>query len=255
MKYRIADMTSPEVGRALEARPTVLIPVGSTEVLGNHGPTGADHFVASEIADRIGETLGVLVTPAIPFGDAQELASWPGTITIRHDVLKELYLDICTSLVRHGATRLIFLNTHMINLRAIDYCGRALRRQDIAVAQVDWWRAAFRASADLIEGEHYPYAHGGEVITSVVMAVRPDLVDLAKAVAEEPKSALAFHAQHLPTSGGPFYTYPDFRDYCESGAWGDPSHATAEKGIAIVGRAVSQISAFIASFEQQVLSK
>lgn len=246
-------MTSQEVGEALKSVDTVIIPVGSNEVLGLHGPTGADHIVATEVGVRIAARANCLVAPTVPYGDAQELASWPGTVTIRSDVLQEFYLDICNSLCRHGAKRLVFFNTHMMNLRSVDYCGRCLRPQGIAVAQVAWWPAAFRVSGDVAEGRMHAFAHGGHVITSVVMALRPDLVDPSRAVPETPKSPLEFHSNYLPTTGGPFYTYPDFRDYCDTGSWGDATGATVEHGETVIDRAVSDIVDFLSAFRRQPL--
>jgi creatinine amidohydrolase len=249
----MAEMTSPEFKERLGEIDTVVVPIGSTEVLGAHGPLGTDAFIAAEAGRRIGERAGCLVAPTIPVGDALELAPWPGTLSIRFDVLKEVYLDLCRSLVRHGARRLFFLNVHMMNMRSVDYCGRTLRKEGILVGQADWWRTAFAAAADVVGSAENACGHGGEVITSVILAVRPDLVDLSRSVNERPKPGLAFHLKGIPTGGGPFYTYPDFTDYCESGGWGDARFATAEKGRIILDRAVERIAAFLTEFMGQPL--
>lgn len=252
-KVLLAEMTSPEFQAVLRETDTVIVPVGSTEVLGRHGPLGADHLIAAELARRLGEQTGCPAAPVVPYGDALELRRWPGTISVRFDVLKMLYLDICESLLRHGVRRLFFLNTHLMNLRAVDWCGRTLRARGVPVAQADWWRVAFAAAEDLIESANSPKGHGGELITSVVLAVCPELVDRAAAVEEQPAEALAWHLPHGATSGGPFYTYPDFTDFCVSGAWGDPGAATAEKGRLILERGVRRMAQFLREFREQPL--
>lgn len=70
----------------------------------------------------------------------------------------------------------------------------------------------------------------------------------AQAANEKPKPGLAFHGPYTATSGGPFYTYGNFQDYCETGAWGDVSLAGAEKGKLVFLRAVEKIAVFLAEF-------
>jgi creatinine amidohydrolase len=247
------EMTSVEFQDALKETDTAIVPAGSTEVLGNHGPLGADSFVAAAVSKKIGERARCLVAPLIPVGDAMEIRSFPGTLTIRFDILKEFYLDICRSLVRHGIRRIFFFNAHMMNMRAVDHCGRTLRKDGVLVAQLDWWRVAFSVAADLVESTESPYGHGGEVITSVIKALRPDLVDVSLSAKERPKPGLDFHGKCTPVGGGPFYTYPDFTDFCDTGAWGDPSFATAEKGAIIMERAIEKIVGFLHELKRQPL--
>jgi creatinine amidohydrolase len=252
-KVLMAEMTSREYSLALKETDTVIIPAGSTEVLGSHGPLGADHLVALTLGRKLGERTQCIVAPTVPFGDAQELQYWPGTISIHFDVLKQFYLEICKALIAHGLKRVFFLNTHFMNMRAVDFCGRALREKGILVAQGDWWRAAFSVSDDLIESDDYPKGHGGEVITSVVMALHPDLVDLSQATPEPTKPGLQFHGKFAATAGGPFYTYPDFTDLCHSGGWGNPSRASKAKGELIISRALENMVTFIQQFKAQPL--
>ncbi len=253
-KVLISEMTSPEFSAAVREEDTVIIPVGSTEVLGTHGPLGADYFVASEVGVRIGEQAQCLVAPAIPVGDTLELYSWPGTIHIGMDTLKQLYLDMCCSLIHHGLKRIFFLTTHGMNTGAVDHCGRVLRQKGVPVARVEWWKIAFSVADDLIESSLSPTGHGGEVITSVTMALKPELVDLSRATAEKPREGADFFLE-TAAAGSPFRTYPNFADLCESGGWGDPSFASREKGAEIIDRAVAQIVAFLKDFKTHPYSR
>jgi creatinine amidohydrolase/Fe(II)-dependent formamide hydrolase-like protein len=130
--------------------------------------------------------------------------------------------------------------------------GRSMRRKGIMLAQVDWWRVAFLVSDDTIESKIHPKGHGGEVTTDVIMAVRPDLVDLSKATPESCKPAFDFHTKYAKYS---IATYPDFTEFCESGGWGDPAHATKEKGEKIIERGLKIIADFIQDFKSQPLPK
>ena len=252
-KFLLAEMSSRELREILRETDTALLPVASTEVLGEHGPLGADTFVADAVARAVAERAGCVAAPTIPVGDAAELRFWPGTIWLDGELLARVYLQICESLRRHGVRRILFLNTHLGNLRAVDRCGRELRRQGVLAAQVDWWRVAFACAGDLVESTQSPTGHGGEILASVVLAVSPVPVDFGKASPEAPRPAAGFHAQGSAVGGGPFYTYPDFRDFTASGGWGDPSKATAEKGRVILERAVDRIVAFVGQLKNQAL--
>jgi len=252
-KFVMAEMSSREFREALRETDTALLPVASTEVLGDQGPLGADTFVADAVARKIAERTACLVAPTIPVGDASEMRFWPGTLWIDGEVLGRLYLEICNSLVCHGIRRILFLNTHLGNLRSVDYCGRALRRRGVLAAQVDRWRVAWPCGEDLVESTESPKGHGGEILASVVLAASPVPVDFGTVPTEAPKKAARFHAKGSSVGGGPFYTYPDFRDFTTSGGWGDPGKGTAEKGRTIIDRAVKRITAFVVELKSQPL--
>ncbi len=252
-KTQLLEMTSAELHAAAVAGKTVIVPVASTEILGHHGPLGGDVFVADEVSRRLAVQVGGVAAPTIPVGDASDMMSWPGTLTIRPDVLAAFYEDVCRSLAHHGFRRIVFLTAHLGNLTAVAACAKALRREGVLVAQIDWWRAAAGAAPDLLTTKKDPTGHGGEVITSVLMALRPDLVDVSLARDSEPEPALRRHLPHTVISGGPFYTYPGFQDFTASGAWGDLTHASAEKGAAILDRAIPFIAEFIVSMQQEPL--
>ena len=252
-KALLLEMTSAELRDAVSKGAVAIVPVASTEVLGHHGPLGGDVFVADEVARRLAEQIGGVAAPTIPVGEASDMMPWPGTLTIRPDVLADYYLDVCRSLAHHGFRRIFFVTAHLGNLAPVATCAKAMTREGVLVAQVDWWRAAARVAADLLTTDKQPTGHGGELISSVLLALRPDLVDLNAARETEPKAGLARHLPHTSISGGPFYTYPGFTDFTNSGAWGDVTHASAAKGQAILKRAVDYIAEFVTSLKQDPL--
>lgn len=252
-KTLLLEMTSPELRDAVGRGAVAIVPVASTEVLGQHGPLGGDVFVADEVARRLAEQVGGVAAPTIPVGEASDMMPWPGTLTVRPDVLADFYLDVCRSLARHGFKRIFFVTAHLGNLAPVATCAKAMRLEGVLVAQVDWWRAAARVGGDLLTTDKQPTGHGGELISSVLLALRPDLMQLSAARDTEPEAGLARHLPHTSISGGPFYTYPGFLDFTKSGGWGDVTHATAEKGEAILERAIGYIAEFVTSLDNDPL--
>lgn len=245
-KFLIEEMTFPDYQERIAEAPGVLLPLGSMEVLGTHGPLGADYLVSRSITQQVAVKTGYLVAPSIAYGDTMELSDWPGTICIPPDILEGYYYAVAKSYLTIGlAKRFVFLNFHSLNANAANAACRKLKHEGHRVFLIDWWKTVGQNCGDLIVDQQTGRGHGGEMITSVVMAACPDLVKTEKAVNETPHKALEYYGKYLPNSGSPFVAYGDFHDYCSSGAWGDISHATPEKGREMIRRAVEAIAEFL----------
>lgn len=244
--FLIEEMTSGEYQVRIAGAPGVLMPLGSVEVLGGHGPLGADYLISRSLPLQVARQTGYLVAPPIPYGDTLELSDWPGTVYVPADVLKAYYYAVAKSFLTKGAARqLVFFNFHSLNNHAVNAACRKLQHEGHRVLLVDWWKTVGKNSADLLEDHQTGSGHGGEMITSVVMAVRADLVKTQQALNEKPREALAYYGKYLMNSGSAFIAYGDFHDYCDGGAWGDISHATPDKGTELIRRAVIAISEFL----------
>lgn len=215
--------------------PLVVVPSGAIEVYGPHLPLGSDSIVAAAIARRVARELGAVCAPVIPVGYSRDLMSHPGTLTVDPDAFRAYFAGICRSLVHWGFRRLLFLNTHAGNVALIDQVALDLvERDDVRCLQIDWWRYSNRVAADLMSGGPWVVGHAGELGTSVLLEVAPELVDIAAAVDEEPEGD--------PWPSG-FERYSSYGDHSESGVMGRPSLASPDKGRAIVERCVAQICA------------
>jgi len=136
-KYRLQDMSWMEAREAFERSDTVIVPVGTLHA---HGPIpiGIDFRSVEKLADEVGRRTGLTVLPALAYGENDKMDQYPGTITIRHDVIEAVYTDICRSLRRNGVRKVIFLNGHGGNHDPLLRAGRAARTLGMLVAIVDW---------------------------------------------------------------------------------------------------------------------
>jgi len=107
-------LTWEEFREALERVKVVVIPIGSVEQHGTHLPLGTDTFVASALAEDAAEKAGAIVIPPIWYGWSPHHMAFPGTITLRAEILIEVLYDILSSLARHGTRRFVILNGHRI---------------------------------------------------------------------------------------------------------------------------------------------
>lgn len=248
-KVFFGEMTSRELKERLRHDTTVILPIGATEVCGQHCPVGTDHLTAKEISYRLGKETETIVSPVIPIGDSSTLMGFPGTLTVGAETLFLYLKDVCFSLVANGFERIFFLNTHAKNVYPIDRVARELKSNGILPAQVDFWRFifTFAKESNIVESSDFPFGHGGEVNTSVAVALFPALVDMTSASKEIPKPSLSDKYE------GKIITYRDFVDYSTTGAIGDPTLGSEKKGTAFIERALTFLVQFVKEFKSEPL--
>jgi creatinine amidohydrolase len=243
----LAQLTSPEFEKALADYKMIILPVASIEQTGSHCPLGTDLFVAGKVAAELAAKAGGLAAPAIPYGDTLELDFWPGTVNVPPGVLGPYLEAVARSFIRRGEVSIVFLCTHSLNLKSVDLLCRRLHAEGYRVCAIDWWKAVGMAAKGQTTSRE-PQGHGGEIISSVMLAIAPQLVHLEAAEDEDSLPGLSYAGSHMP--GSPFIAYGDFREYCRSGAWGEVSQISdAEKGRLWMDKAIEACSAFLKEWQ------
>jgi mycofactocin system creatininase family protein len=190
VKGRLEDMTWPDVAAAVAGGvTTVVLPLGATEQHGHHLPIGTDSFRAAALAERLaGASLEILVAPVLPFGCSDEHSGFAGLLSLDHQTLASVIVDCARRMAGWGACRLILLSAHGGNARALGLAATRLRDelpglQVVALGASDTLSDAILAlaAADGIAPEAVGL-HAGEGETSEMLAIRPDLVRLDRAV-------------------------------------------------------------------------
>jgi mycofactocin precursor peptide peptidase len=210
---RLSDMTWPDV-----ARPVLCIPVGSCEQHGPHLPLATDTIVAEALAATLAERRAdVLVGPTITVSASGEHAGFPGTLSIGTDVTARAIVELVRS--AGWASGVVLVNGHGGNRDAIDRAVATLTADRRRV--LPWW-------PDIPEGD----AHAGRTETSLLLALRPDLVraDRAEVGATAPLAALA---PRLRAEG--------VRAVSPNGVLGDPTDASDGEGRELLARLTEQL--------------
>src|SRR6266542_3361257 len=179
----LGEMTNPEVEEALKTRRTVIVPVGSTEQHGPHGPLLTDALIPTEVARRIADEVGALVAPTINYSLSYPHTGFTALVQIRISTFMALIEDLCASLAAIGFRRIVFLNGHYDNTYAIAYaCASAAVRMPAGTRAfpVNYWDGMTPdEAAEFFDPANGLHANKGE--TSAVIAINPDLVDLDSA--------------------------------------------------------------------------
>ena len=233
------DISWPEAREHLAAGKPIILPWGAYEQHGPHLPLSTDTVMAAELARRLAAHFGAWLLPAVGYGDTANNAGFPGTLSLSFDTVRAILLDLCAALSRHGARRLILVNGDFGNQAPLKLAARQARQHhDISVLIVDY-PGLEQAAAELLETRPAApgFYHADEFETSVMLATAPDSVRMDRAEPEYPT---------LPP------TYPalfaELDTISDSGVFGDPRPASAEKGRALVDFLTQRAAALIAEF-------
>jgi creatinine amidohydrolase len=212
-------LRADELRARAAANAIVIVPIGSLEQHGPHLPVEVDSMlgetVALETARRMIATIPTLVLPCVWTGISEHHMSFGGTVTLPFATFSALISDICRSLVRHGFRRIVLLNGHGGNEYGLKVvCDELAPELDAA-----------EPIAALLERQKM-LMHACEAETSMMMAVRGDLIDSGRfAMAESERTP------ELSEIVGPgLYRWRSLAARAATGVVGFPTAASAEKG-------------------------
>lgn len=217
-----------------------VLPWGATEAHNYHLPYGTDVIEAGAVAAeaaRLAWVQGarVVVLPTVPFGVQTGQLDIPFCLNLNPSTQAAILADLVASLEPHGVRKLVLLNGHGGNdFRAM---VRELQpRTRLLLCTVDWWKVA-DARAHFDE----PGDHAGELETSVMLHLTPDLV----LPLEQAGAGRERRARVTALRDGWAWTPRPWTAISEDTGVGDPSRATAAKGAAFVAAATARIASFL----------
>ena len=238
----IRKMTASEA--IPQPRPAIaVLPLGATEQHGPHLPLETDAIIAEGVAARakasIGDSLGVEFLPAEPVGYSVEHLDFAGTRSLAFDEAVNRWISIGEDCHRRGLRKFVMLNAHGGNAPLMTIVATELRaRLGMLAVATSWTR--FGYPAHLVSPQERALGiHGGFIETSVMLALRPDLVDMARA-RDFPSRQADFEAEfvHLRAYGPHAFGWKA-GDLSPEGVVGDAAAATAEAGEEILAHAAT----------------
>lgn len=244
-----SELTTEEFKGLDPERVIAIMPIAAIEQHGPHLPVVTDTAIAEGMIrltlERLPDDLAVLVLPTQIVGKSNEHLRSPGTLTYTAETLLSMWTAIGECVHRAGLRKLVIVNSHGGNSDLMGIVARELRvRLGMLVATTAWIRFGLPdgcfSATEAVHG-----IHAGDVETSLMLHFRPDLVkpDLAENFAPHSLAMERDFALLRPT--GPHAFAWIAQDVHPSGAMGDASLATAEKGRRTAEHQVADFIAFL----------
>ncbi|HMJ03639.1 MAG TPA: creatininase family protein [Conexibacter sp.] len=249
-----ADMTAPAIGEAAARGDVVLLPVGAVEQHGPHLPVDTDIRLAVAVAEEVAKRQPrTLVAPPVWWGLSGYHRGFPGFLTLRPATFMALLEDLCNSILDQGFGKLVLVVGHASNKPIAQLVvSELMQTRGVPVMQVNYLNlgapAFARARRSALGGDF----HAGELETALMLHVRPDLVQMERAVSRplDPREHLGHSAATRDIfSAGDVGVGFDLRAGFPEGVAGDATLATAVLGAdvfeAIAARACEVVDEYL----------
>lgn len=247
LPVKLEELTAADFVRAVEKSGGVcVIPLGVFEKHGQHLPLGTDLIVVRELVLRAAKKEYALVFPEYYFGQINEARHQPGTIAYSPELLWLMLQETLSELSRNGFKKIILVNGHGGNSGFLNY---------FLISQLnspkDYTLVLFSPNADpefrqkqsTFFRSFAPTGHAGELETSLVLAIRPDLVHLERARLESGEDLDRLSDLKNQTSG--FWWYASFPNHYH----GDGSYGKTELGELTLEYQSDQLARLIRDFK------
>ncbi len=253
--FRYDELTWPEMRAAIARQPVVLLPFGTVEDHGPHLPISTDNVILEAICVETARRAdgAALLMPLVSYGLDEHHMDFPGTISVDMHTLLDYVASVAISVARHGFTHVLIVNGHGSNAPIADL---AARRTVLATGIVCGAMSPNAAIDPTLAEPTFSQmrrsgpggvAHACEYETALMLHLRPDLVQMDKAVREIGQLQIEYFNWDHPAPS--ILSWQDWWSrMSESGVCGDPTVATAEFGRALFETTVANFVRFVHAF-------
>ena len=232
---RFHDMTFPELRQVLRDTTLVAAPIAACEQHSRHLPTYTDTILVTAVAEGVEQRLPlqVLLLPTLWLGASHHHLRFGATLSADVDLHMRMIEALLLPLLEDGHRRLMVLNGHGGNIDTMQMALRLLqpRFRDRQLTAASYWDIAAKELAALGEGPRKNMGHACEFETSMILALRPELVKREQIKNDPPKEE--------PILRG-LYVAEDMHQRTDHGAVGYPELASAEKGRKLLNAAIDR---------------
>ncbi len=246
MKFH--EMTWPLLRQVNRDTTVVVAPIAACEQHSRHLPTITDTVLVGAVAEGVEQRLPreVLLLPTLWFGASGHHLRFGATLSAEVDLHVNLLCELINPLLEDGYRRVLVLNGHGGNIDTMHVALRRLqpRYRDRLLTAASYWELAEKELASLAEGPRKSMGHACEFETSMMLALRPELVRRDEIKDDPPNDDPALRG---------LYVAEDMRQRTDHGCVGYPERASAEKGRAFLDAAVARTAEVVTALLRRPL--
>ena len=212
------------------------MPIGHTEQHGFHLPLSVDTIIIEAIAEGTAAAVPqkAFTLPVMPYGVSTHRPSFAGTLNASGRAFEDFWLGVVDALTTRGFDRFYLMSGHGGNtsflVNIVKYAGERHRRIFCATAFLHTSGPIGAAALEKYRTSRIGgMGHAGELETSFMLHLRPDLCHMERVVDEIDFVATPSYYMDW-IEGGSIIANPPWDDDTKTGAYGAGSHGTAEKG-------------------------
>jgi creatinine amidohydrolase len=240
--YWLEELVWTDAEQVLGPETVVVIPLGAAALEhGRHLTLRAEAALAQHLARQVAAATPVVVAPMLTYHHYPGFDEYPGSSSLSLDSARTLTVDVARSLARHGPRRFYVLTTANWSDAALEASAETLARDGILLRYTNA-SAHLEPVAKKVQQQEGG-GHADEIETSMMLHVDEALVDMSKAEKSTAPASRPFQLTRRPSQAG---------TYSPTGAWGDPTRATAEKGRVLLDALFEGVLGDIASLRAAV---
>jgi creatinine amidohydrolase len=241
-RHLIEHLTWDEVARRLENGAAAILPIGAAaKQHGFHLPMNTDRLQAEWLSARLADRIDALIWPTVNYGYYPAFAEYAGSTGLSASVFEAMIHEIASAMIGFGCRAVLVLDTGISTRAPVDRALARLAAGDALHLGIHDGANYRRAAERIAEQRHG--SHADEIETSLMLALAPDLVDMARAQAS-PEIKYEVPGPLTPSD-------TSSPNYSRSGSYGDPTLATRAKGdvllAAMLDDLTGQATAFLAA--------
>ena len=230
----VGDLTWDVIRDRLAAGAPAILPIGAgSKQHGLHLPLAADTIQGEWFAMQAAGASNALIWPVVNYGWYPAFTLYAGSISLQCETFEAVVADILTALLSQTRGCVLIINT---GISTIDPVERVIARAtDVSrVQHVPIYEGAhFKAARARVEQQPHG-GHADEIETSIMLAIAPEMVEMARATASPPLTGVVHPGRLSPDNASS-------PNYSPSGSFGDPALATRIKGLELVAAILQDI--------------
>jgi creatinine amidohydrolase len=221
--HEVAGLSWDRVKDRLAAGAAAILPIGAgSKQHGLHMPMATDQLFAEYFSQALADRIDALIWPTLIYGAYPAFVAYAGSVNLSSRTFQAVVTEITDALLAFGTRRVVLLDTGLSTIAPVA-AAIARTRAPSRVRHVKLFAGPrFEQTAAALRQQPYG-THADEIETSLMLAIMPELVDMARAT-PSPFSPTGPHPGPLSPDD------PTAPNYAPSGSFGDPTLATPEKG-------------------------